>query len=70
MTPEELTLGLRVLQEAGEMARAKRQRLGLTQFDAADVIGIGQSTLSRAENGVPMNSGVLRLILNWIGEER
>jgi transcriptional regulator with XRE-family HTH domain len=70
MTPEEMALGLRVLQEAGEMARAKRQMLGLTQAEAADVIGIAQATLSRAENGVPMNAGVFRLILNWIGEER
>lgn len=39
-----------------------RKRLGLSQGDFADKIGIDQATVSRIENGKPPSKPVLKII--------
>jgi putative zinc finger/helix-turn-helix YgiT family protein len=46
-----------------EQIRAGRQRLGLTQQDLADHLGVAVSTLSRWENGVQVQQRSLDLFL-------
>ena len=53
--PELVAIGTRI--------RIRREELGLTQQDLADMLGINRNTLSRYENGkIEMKIGMLFLI--------
>lgn len=53
---------------AGDLLRARRERLGLSQRTAARTCGIPQSMLSRIESGETQPTiGTLRRVLNGLG---
>ena len=49
--------------------RERRRSLGLSQREAADVLGLSPSTLSRLEAGEDFNSRALPVLLAWLGGE-
>ena len=51
MNPETLDP---ILVEAGDLIRQKREELNLTQFELAELAGIGEKTVSRLELGKNM----------------
>jgi len=52
-----------------EITRAARERRGLSVRAAGDEIGISFSTVSRCENGHPVDAEVAAKILRWISKQ-
>ena len=55
------------IEELGLLVRNQRAKLGLRIDDAAALCGVSSDVLSRLENGKPVTTNKLMLILNGFG---
>lgn len=64
-----LSVQAATLADLGKLVRNQRAQLGLRIDDAAGFSGVGSSVLSRLENGKPITSDKLFLVLASLGLE-